>query len=49
MKDETVYKAYIGIGTSKIVQIVTLSEDTIEEIAEAVVRRIKEERNERMG
>lgn len=47
MKDETVYKAYIGTG--KIVQIVTLSEDTIEEIAEAVVRLIKEERNERMG
>lgn len=47
MKDETVYKAYIG--TSKIVPIVTLSEDTIEEIAEAVVRLIKEERNERMG
>lgn len=49
MKDENVYKAYIGIGNGKIVQIVTLSEDTIEKIAEAVVQRIKEDSNERMG
>lgn len=38
-----------SVCVGKQVQFVSLTEDTIEKIAEAIVQRIKEERNERMG